>query len=532
MMRWFYDLSIRNKLILGFFSLIALMCAIGYVGLWSARSIHRNLGTIFNGVLPSVSLLLEIDSALQQALIVERSIIFINVESEQFKRLIDDYHSVLDVFHERWEKYQTLALSPEEKALIPLFAQAKSDWEDTSMKVIKGREEDSAAGRRLAIDLTFSASEEKFKVMRKYLYDLQQIALSSANHAHDFSVSTYEYAKTIMMVVVLISFLCASLGIALMIRIIVGPIHHVGFILKNIAGEGDLTQRFEANSKDEMGLLAERFNVFIEYIEELVAQVKSSAVQIAQGSEQVSIGTQKIRDGAQQQSSSFEGLLTSVQTMAKNAAHANQIAQVTADNVQAVGTRVRDTIDAMKNISESANRISKAVEIITDITDQTNLLALNAAIEAARAGEHGKGFAVVANEVRKLAERSADSANDITKTIKESLIEVQNGVHLAENSGESVKKILEDTSKIARELQSISMGTQEQVSIMETNATITTSSVAASEQIAASAEHWAQQANFLNNHTKRLKVRTLSQRTRGKELLEKSTQSSGGDVQL
>ena len=112
------------------------------------------------------------------------------------------------------------------------------------------------------------------------------------------------------------------------------------------------------------------------------------------------------------------------------------------ERAQQGASSVKQAIVAIKDISESSEKIAGIVTVISDIADQTNLLALNASIEAARAGEHGRGFAVVADEVSKLAERSAHSTKEIESLIKETLKQVQQGVHLAEGSGASMEEII------------------------------------------------------------------------------------------
>lgn len=287
------------------------------------------------------------------------------------------------------------------------------------------------------------------------------------------------------------------------------PIAQTTAMLKDIAeGDGDLTVRLDVLSEDEVGHLAHNFNTFVEKVENIIIQVKDSAVQLASASEEVSSGAQQISDGAQQQSASFEELSSSVQENSSTAGSANDLAQESSKKAEKAGEGMDSTIESINTIEKTSARIAEAVEIITDIADQTNLLALNAAIEAARAGEHGKGFAVVADEVRKLAERSATSAQEITQLIGGSRKQVENGVELSQIAGDNVKEILANINKIADELQSISSATHEQAATMEENTSITESNASAAEQLSASSEEMAGQADALQTLVGRFKTGT------------------------
>jgi len=302
-----------------------------------------------------------------------------------------------------------------------------------------------------------------------------------------------------MMVLTTGGCLFATLVLAVIIvRSVVKPIDLVVGRFKAISdGDSDLSKRMDVSGKDELSVLARAFNHFIDNVQALVTQIRDAAHQASEGSDQIAASSQQIADGAQQQSASFEQLTSSVQSVAQNAEEGDRIARRTMETSRNAGQAMKATLDAISTIQQSSAQIAEAVGIISDIADQTNLLALNAAIEAARAGEHGKGFAVVADEVRKLAERSAASAREISQLITMSGSEVDSGVALSNQTGEQLERIISDVSIIAEQMRSISAATQEQSAAMEQNTSIAESNASAAEELAASAQEMSAQAETL-----------------------------------
>jgi len=211
-----------------------------------------------------------------------------------------------------------------------------------------------------------------------------------------------------------------------------------------------------------------------------------------------------MKSSVEEMAASVEELTASINQVAKNAQESNQQSKETTSIAQAGCGTVDKSIDGMNLINESSNQISKIIGVISQIANQTNLLALNAAIEAASAGEHGMGFAVVAEEVRKLAERSSQAAEEITELIGESTNRVTDGSKLSEEVGDSLNNILAGVENTAASMEQISKGTEEQAATadqvskaIEGISAVTEENSSSAEEMAASAEELSAQAQRL-----------------------------------
>ena len=241
-MSFFKTMNIWGKLILGFSIMFIIMLSIGLTGYGSSRQINENLNEVFGVNLPSIDYLVQADRDLQQLLVAERTMIYTDVKSDDFKKLLQDYEENLDQSRDRWEKYKTLPSSPEEKAVAAEFEKARAVWEELSLKVVEGRKEDTRTGRRLAMDLSRGEASVKFEIMRGFLDKLQNLTLKDAQKVHQQAESTYRQALLAIFSVLAAGLLVGVFLAFLITRSITRPVRGVAEFAGKIS-RGDLTAR-------------------------------------------------------------------------------------------------------------------------------------------------------------------------------------------------------------------------------------------------------------------------------------------------
>ncbi|HWL27929.1 MAG TPA: methyl-accepting chemotaxis protein [Burkholderiaceae bacterium] len=264
--------------------------------------------------------------------------------------------------------------------------------------------------------------------------------------------------------------LLALLASLTMSRMVLRPLKRVGAYFEHIAA-GDLTQRIEPPSHNEIGMLYFALKRMQDSLGRIVTTVRHGMEQINDGSQHIVAGntdlssrTEEQAAALQQTAASMEQLASTVKQNADNARQANQLAATASEVAQRGGHAVGEVVTTMQGISASSRKISEIVGVIDSIAFQTNILALNAAVEAARAGEQGKGFAVVASEVRALAQRSAQAAKEIKGLIDDSVKKVAEGSSQVERAGATMQEIVDSVARVTDIMGEISAATTEQSS--------------------------------------------------------------------
>ena len=276
-------------------------------------------------------------------------------------------------------------------------------------------------------------------------------------------------------------------------KLVTNPLHKA-VQFAEIVSDGDFTQQIAVDRDDEIGRLTGALNRMVHELSGVISEIHMASRQLSLGSEELSSTAQGLAQSSTEQKKSLDDaattigdLLDSIGHSATRATETDGVSSRAAIEADKGGAAVAETVDAMKRIAEQ-------ISVIDDIADQTNLLALNAAIEAARVGEMGKGFAVVAVEVRKLAERSQHSSQEISNLARES-------VGKAVKAGEIIQAVVPGIKSASSLVQEISLHCNEQTeavnhiqtafrhieSAADSNASMGEEAAAASEEIAAEA---------------------------------------------
>ena len=513
-MAWFYNLGFRWKLTLPVALLAILLATTALIGVQLINRLSEDVNRLADEFLPGLNSLLQADRDLYQALVAERSMIFVDTNSEEYKKLTAMHDENIGQARERAVKFFRTTRSEQAQEREQEFLALFDKWSDTTQEIERQRSEGGRIGRSTAIDMSFNEGVTKFDAMRQVIDELTDLVQKDAAAAGANAHTTTDNNQIIQAATLTVGLLVCALVAFFFPILITRPLNRVISAIEDLAGgEGDLTLRVNVDSKDELGHLSASLNQFLEKLHDLIRRAATTSSQVREASNQMLQLNSQSQEMIGSQHSSTDMVATAINEMAATVQEVAQSASSAADEARQADAdartgseRVNSSLISIRDLAQDVGRAAEVIhkleteaeglgsvlDVIRGIAEQTNLLALNAAIEAARAGEQGRGFAVVADEVRTLASRTQQSTTEIQGMIEKLQCGARNAVSVmdagrekaqasverAESAGSSLIEITKAVASISSMNTQIASAAEEQsVVTAEINRNITEISV-------------------------------------------------------
>jgi methyl-accepting chemotaxis protein len=487
--------TVAKRLSLGFGVVILLLIVVASVGVSRLASTNDAVEDIINNKWSKVGLLQEGLAGVNDIGIGARDMVLAaskDSRQEAKERILAGRAAI----GKAWEALKPTLNQAKGKEMMQLILDSREHFIANQNQVIRLAEEGKTDEARayLATDFRKTAVEYRQRVnaLVKFQGELMDQAGKSA-------AEQYQAARAMMVALVVIA-LGLALGIALwIIRSVTLPLggepEDAKAVVEKIA-RGDLTGEIKVKAGDDSSLIAATRSMQLS-LRKMVGELKANAegvaaaaAQLASSSSQVAGATAHQSEAASAMAAAVEEMTVSINHVSDSAREAHSVTAATGGLSQEGNRVIQDTVAEMQHISqtvgeaagtiqavgESSQKISSIVQVIKDVAEQTNLLALNAAIEAARAGEQGRGFAVVADEVRKLAERTAQATTEISGmieavqgsahaavgTMQQAVARVGQGLGMAQKASDSMLGISDGAQKVVSAVNEISNALKEQ----------------------------------------------------------------------
>ncbi len=462
--------SVKFKLAMPLFILVAtVLCIIGF-SRYTIVSLSGEAKQVADVEMPAINKLYDVSSAVNAAYLDERSSLSTQANSPEFPMLAARHTQNLDTAISGIISISQLFTDEAQIQHIDSAVANTRAWMAISQEIVLLRSENSFMNNIKSNELSNGESREKFDALNAQLSQIKSEWLTAASErVHSVVVSSEKTTH----VLTIIAAIAAVFGVAMALYTPTRLVRRFADIRARILaiaeGDGDLTRRINHSGRDEIDSIAKAFNLFCDNLHDTISLTKKSAEAVATSVRQISDGNRALAEQSERQTSTVleasSGLTEMSQSMALSAENAKSVGKKAASTSSAASNGaeiIEKTIAAMVDVSESSGEIGNITGIVDSIAFQTNLLALNAAVEAARAGEQGKGFAVVATEVRSLAQRSATAASDIKKLSETTTDRVTLGAALVNESGSTLKSIIDAIKDVSETVNDISQSASEQ----------------------------------------------------------------------
>ena len=493
--------SIRVKFSLMFAIMATALIVMAVTDAMQSRATVKQMQEFSQLFNPAISAILNADRDLYQAQLSEEVLLREELSADNRKSEIDNWQENVDQARDRMGEFKQI-LTDHLQVLQSTngFEAQFSLWYQASSEVINAVKSNDF---ERAKQLHETKSKQEFKALRS-IYNAAGEAAD--NRVKELDLQATEQATTQTQISLTIASLVAIVALLIAYfgpKIIVNAIKDITSRINDIVdGDGNLTQRIPIKRQDEIGELAEAFNLFVEQLQQMVISIIGQTKDVSQTVESLATKSATTINISHEQEQFVDTIVTAVNEMsaavrevASNALHtATEITKVndqtvegknilaqSVNHIQQLSESVKNAVTVIEKLSVNSANIASVLDVIRSIAEQTNLLALNAAIEAARAGEQGRGFAVVADEVRTLASRTETSTQDIQRMIEElqrgvndAVKSIESGaslttstVTLASQTQDALDEILNSTSKVSEMSTQTATATEEQTHVTE-----------------------------------------------------------------